>query len=89
MEQKKQQAFFYLNRLLEENQFEMWRTEDMETDSWKITYMFNDAVESYLLLEQVAQTGQYDREQENVELRLVAEENRYGEVVDKRDLWQI
>ena len=80
MEQKKQQAFFYLNRLLEENQFEMWRTEDMETDSWKVTYMFNDAVESYLLLEQVAQTGQYDREQENVELRLVAEENRYGVV---------
>ena len=69
MEQKKQLAFFYLNRLLEENQFEMWRTEEMDTDSWKITYMFNDAVESYLLLEQVIQTGQYDREQENVELR--------------------
>ena len=85
MEQKKQLAFFYLNRLLEENQFEMWRTEDMETDSWKVTYMFNDAVESYLLLEQVAQTGQYDREQENAELRLVAEENRYG-VVGKQAL---
>ena len=73
-------ALSYLKRLLEENEFEMWRTEDMEEGNWKVTYMFNDAVESYLLLEQVAQTGEYDREQENVELRLVEEENRCGVV---------
>ena len=80
LKQKEEQALLFLERLLQENQFEMWRTDDMEEGSWKVTYMFNDAVESYLLLEHVVQTGEYSREQENTELRLITEENRYGVV---------
>ena len=67
-------ALSYLKRLLEENEFEMWRTEDMEEGNWKVTYMFNDAVESYLLLEQVAQTGEYDRESDSGDMTEEQEE---------------
>lgn len=76
--EKEEKAIFYLKRLLIENEFELWRTEDMSEKNWKVTYMFNDAVESYLLLEEVILTGEYKRELENLELDLIEEENRYG-----------
>ena len=49
----------YLERVIEELEFELWKGKDDPCTSWCVTYMFNDSVESYLLLEDVTITGKY------------------------------
>ncbi len=70
----------YLERVIEELEFELWKGKDDPCTSWCVTYMFNDSVESYLLLEDVTITGKYEKEKEYISLRLVEEERRYGVV---------
>ena len=70
----------YLERVIEELEFELWKGKDDPCTSWCVTYMFNDSVESYLLLEDVTITGKYEKEKEYISLRLVEEEGRYGVV---------
>lgn len=68
----------YLERLIKEKVLEVWRTPQMPENQWNITYMYNDAVESVIVLEQAAFTGDYQKELDNLELELVKEKERYA-----------
>lgn len=68
----------FVERLLEETECELWQSEEDTKDSYRWTYMYNDSVESYVLLEEVSITGEYRRQELCIDLRLHQTEGRMG-----------
>lgn len=68
----------FVERLLEEKECELWQSEEDSENSYRWTFMYNDSVESYVLLEDVSITGEYRREELCVDLRLHQTEDRMG-----------
>lgn len=56
-------TFLRLEELLEQNQFEL-ATEKVEDGKLRLIYLMNDAVESFLVFDQVRMTGKYKKEYE-------------------------
>lgn len=68
----------YLKCVIKELELELWKSEEDPSTSWRITYMYNDSVESYLQLDDVVIKGKYEKEKACTSLQLVKEEERYG-----------
>lgn len=68
----------FVERLLEEAESELWQSVEDSKDSYRWTFMYNDSVESYVLLEDVFITGEYQKEELCTQLRLCQAGNRKG-----------
>lgn len=68
----------FIERLLGEAECELWQSAEDPKDSYRWTFMYNDSVESYVLLENVSITGEYEKEELCVDLRLLQTEDRRG-----------